>query len=276
MDQFDYSDEALQPTRDSAAIIWNILTVVVLLLSMCVCVGVVAILIDPNVALTPFPPPTMPVEVELPTVTPTPRSVLPATWTPTVTTELTLTPTLTNTLVPTATQPTVTATSAVETPSQTPGDNEPTATQGGETTTPTPTEEQTTPTPTESMPFVLHPGDPVAINNIGYPELGCNWLGVGGRAFDLSGAPLEQGLFVQVGGVLDSELVEMLGVVGMVETYGPGSYEFVLGDEPIESSQSLWVQLFDQAMLPLSEQISFDTFADCEMNLILINFNQVR
>ena len=57
MDQFDYSDDALQPTRDSAAIIWNILTVVVLLLTLCVCVGVTAILINPQVSFNPFPPP---------------------------------------------------------------------------------------------------------------------------------------------------------------------------------------------------------------------------
>ena len=53
-------------------------------------------------------------------------------------------------------------------------------------------------------------------------------------------------------------------------------YEFVLGDTPIPSTQLLWVQLFDQAMLPLSEQINFDTFEECDKNLILINFNQVR
>jgi hypothetical protein len=126
------------------------------------------------------------------------------------------------------------------------------------------------------MPFVLHPGDPVAINNIGHQELGCNWMGVAGRAFDLSGAPIEQGLFVQLGGTLNEEPVEMLGMLGMVSTYGPGSYEFVLGDTPVASTQELWVQLFDQAMLPLSEQIYFDTFEDCDKNLILINFNQVR
>ena len=68
----------------------------------------------------------------------------------------------------------------------------------------------------------------------------------------------------------------MLGMVGMVTTYGPGSYEFVLGDQPVDSTQALWVQLFDQAMLPLSDQVYFDTFADCDKNLILINFNQVR
>jgi hypothetical protein len=264
MDQFDYSDEALQPTRDSAAIIWNILTVVVLLIAMCVCVGVVAILVNPYVSINPFPPPTLPVKVELPTVTPTPRSVLPATWTPTVTTLPTLTPTRTNTPVPTATQLPDTLTPAVETPSQT---NGPTATQVADTETPT---------PTEGMPFILHPGDPVAIANIGYPELGCDWMGVAGQAFDLSLAPIEEGLFVQLGGILGDELVEMLDMVGRVDTYGPGSYEFVLGDEPIESSQTLWVQLFDQAMLPLSEQISFDTYADCDKNLILIHFNQTR
>ena len=101
-------------------------------------------------------------------------------------------------------------------------------------------------------------------------------MGVAGRAFDLSRAPIEEGLFVQLRGNLDGEPVEMLGMLGMVNTYGPGSYEFELGDTPIASTQMLWVQLLDQAMLPLSEQVYFDTFEDCDKNLILINFNQVR
>lgn len=126
------------------------------------------------------------------------------------------------------------------------------------------------------MPFVLHSGDPVAISNVGHTELGCKWTGVGGRVFDLSGAPITQGVFIQLGGTFDGKPVEMLGMVGMVNYYGPGSYEFVLGDDPMNSEQLLWVQLIDQANLPLSDQIYFDTFSSCDKNLILINFNQVR
>jgi len=264
MDSFDYSDDALEPAQDSAALIWNILTVVVVLMTLCICIGVGFLLINPQSPINPFPPPTLPVEAEYPTATPTPKSVLPPTWTPAPTEPATQTPNPTNTAIPTNTVPAVsTSTLALQTgtpviSTETPGDNQPTS------------------TPSEGMPFVLHPGDPVAINNIGHPELGCNWMGTAGRAFDLSGAPIEQGLFVQMGGTLNEEPVEMLGMLGMVDTYGPGSYEFVLGDTPIESTQTLWVQLFDQAMLPLSEQINFDTFADCDQNLILINFNQVR
>lgn len=268
MDSFDYSDESLQSTRDSAGVIFNILTVIVLLMTLCICIGVGVLLVNPQNALNPFPPPTKPVEAEFPTATPTPRSVLPPTWTPAPTILPTQTPVPTNTLVPTnTTTPTESlASPTVEAPSETPGEGQPTATPS----------EEPAPTPTQSMPFALHPGDPVAINNIGYPDLGCDWMGVGGRAFDLSGAAIEQGLFVQLGGTLNEETVEMLGMIGMVDNYGPGSYEFVLGDQPIASTQTLWVQLFDQSMLPLSEQILFDTYVDCEKNLILINYNQVR
>ena len=116
----------------------------------------------------------------------------------------------------------------------------------------------------------------MAIENIFYPGLDCKWMGVAGQAFDLSGAAIEEGIFVQLKGTLQGEPIEILGTVGMVTTYGPGSYEFVLGDTPIASSQTIWVQLFDAAMLPLSDQVYFDTFAECDKNLILINFNQIR
>ena len=273
MDSFDYSDDALEATQDSTALIWNILTVVVVLMTVCMCAGFGLLLINPQSSLNPYPRPTMPVEAEMPTVTPTPKSVLPPTWTPTITLVATQTPVPTSTFVPTSTVPPIDTETPPDPsptgilPSETPGEGQPTE---------TPVLVTPSPTASEGMPFVLHPGDPVAINNIGHQELGCNWMGAAGRAFDLSGAPIEQGLFVQLGGTLNDEPVEMLGMLGMVSTYGPGSYEFVLGDTPIDSTQMLWVQLFDQAMLPLSEQIYFDTFADCDKNLILINFNQVR
>ena len=265
MDSFDYTDEALQPGRDSAAIIWNILTVIVLLMALCICVGVVALLINPQMSINPYPPPTMPAPFLTPTVTPTPKSVLPPTWTPTAPPQATIVPSPTNTAVPTDTPP------AVESP--TPPIVIPPNT---EVPTQTPGEGLATSTPSEGMPFVLHPGDPVAIENIFYPGLNCAWMGVAGQVFDLSSAPVEEGIFVQLQGTLEGEPIKILGTVGMVTTYGPGSYEFVLGDKPVESTQTLWVQLFDQAMLPLSDQVYIDTFADCDKNLILINFNQVR
>ena len=266
MDSFDYSDDGLEPAQDSAAIIWNILTVVVVGMTICLCIGFGTLLINPQSSLNPFPPPTRPVEAEFPTATPTPKSVLPPTWTPAPTLFATDTPPPTNTEVPTNTAPVL----------ETPTPAQPSQTQEVGQPTNTPVLVTPSATASEGMPFVLHPGDPVAINNIGHQELGCNWMGVAGRAFDLSGAPIEQGLFVQLVGTLNGEEIEMLGMLGMVATYGPGSYEFVLGETPIDSTQQLYVQLFDQAMLPLSEQIYFDTFADCDKNLILINFNQVR
>lgn len=266
MDSFDYSDDGLEPAQNSTAIIWNILTVVVVVMTICLCIGFGSLLINPQSSINPFPPPTRPVEAEFPTATPTPKSVLPPTWTPAPTIFATDTPLPTNTQVPTNTAPVL----------ESPTPAEPTQTQEVGQPTNTPVLVTPSATASEGMPFVLHPGDPVAINNIGHQELGCNWMGVAGRAFDLSGAPIEQGLFVQLKGIVNGEEVEMLGMLGMVATYGPGSYEFVLGETPIESSQLLYVQLFDQAMLPLSNQIYFDTFADCDKNLILINFNQVQ
>ena len=61
---------------------WDILSIIGLI-SICVLMVVfVQIAMDPNSSLNPFPPPTMPAMLDLPTSTPTLRS-LPATWTAT-------------------------------------------------------------------------------------------------------------------------------------------------------------------------------------------------
>ena len=44
----------------------------------------------------------------------------------------------------------------------------------------------------------------------------------------------------------------------------------------IESTATLAVQLVDQAMMPISNRVIVDTTPDCDKNLILVNFKQVR
>jgi hypothetical protein len=248
MDSFDYHEEVIRPKRDISSIMLNALTGLIILMALCIGSVFLMIFINPYIGFNPFPPPTLPALASFPTATPTPRLKMPPTWTPTPTLVPTLTRTPEPTLAPTP-QP-VAGTPATQLPQST-------GTAG-------------------DMPFVLHPGDPVAIPNIGHPEAGCNWIGVAGRAFNMSGAPIAQGLFVQLAGKLGGQDVEMLSMTGTATQYGEGGYEFTLGEKPVASQETLWVQLFDPAMLPLSDKVFFNTFSECNKNLTLVNFNQIR
>ena len=82
---------------------------------------------------------------------------------------------------------------------------------------------------------------------------------------------------VRIGGVLAGAVVDGLTLTGLTTAYGTvGFYEFPMGDEPVASQQSVWVQLIDQGGLPMSDKIYFDTFDNCDKNLIFVNFKQVR
>ncbi len=81
MDSFDYQDHT-QPPRKVSALVWNVLTVIVLLVAACVTMAFFSLFFNPYSAFNPFPPPTLPARAEMPTITPTPRGVLPPTWTP--------------------------------------------------------------------------------------------------------------------------------------------------------------------------------------------------
>lgn len=256
MDAFDYQDE-IRPSRTPASLAWTVVTGLVLLATVCVVGAFLAIFFNPQIGLNPFPPPTIPALAEFPTPTPTARNVLPPTWTPTFTTEPTSTPTPEPT-------PSPTEAPTSESPTEAPVEETPLA------GTVEPVD-----TPAGGMPYTLQQGDPVAIPNIGHPDQGCNWMGVAGQATGLNKEPVV-GLFVQLGGNLQGQSFDRLSMTGTATQYGSAGYEFTLGDEPVASNDTLWVQLFDQAMLPLSEQFFFDTFGDCNQNLILINFRQVR
>lgn len=251
MDSFDYQDYS-QPSRNVSGLVWNTLTVLVLISVLCVGLGFLVIFINPSSAFNPFPPPTLPAELAFPTITNTPRSVLPATWTPQPTGE----PTATETPRPTATQiPTETPFSLF---------------------TETPTSE-VSPTPVLGMPYDVAPGSPVAISSVTFhPEAGCNWMGVAGQVLDLSGAPVSTGVVIQLSGVYGGQFVEKTSLTGIAPQYGQAGYEFYLGDTPIASNETLWVQLLDQAGAPLSSKIYFQTFEDCERNLVFLNFKRVR
>ena len=223
-------------------IVFNLLTA----LSLIACVAVISVFLvlfsNPYIALNPFPPPTMPWMVTPSTLTPTPPR-LPPTWTltPTITeTPLPVTPTNTEVVIPTVTL-----------------------------------------TATEIFPVGVYTyaieGNPVAMANTTFhPDESCAWQGIAGRVVDLQGRHVV-GVTVLLTGVYDNREISMNTITGGASAwYGESGYEFILGSTPIESTGTLMVQLVDQSLVPISDQEVFNTYTDCDKNLILINFKQIR
>jgi len=248
MDAFDYVEtRPAPPPKDVSGLIWNILTVVVLLLVLLVAGVFLLIFMNPNVGLNPFPPDKAPFPLFAvnPTATNTPLISLPPTWTPAPTEEPSPTPTLKPTLTPW--------------PSPTPfAMPEDTPTPGG-------------------MSFIVLQGSPKASPNIFHMDRGCNWSGVYGQVRDLSGRPLS-GMIVHLGGMMgDKSFDGQATVTGLVSYNGEAGFEFELGDEPVASTGRMWVQLVDiSEKIPLSDKVYFDTFDDCDKNMIVVYFVQVK
>lgn len=246
MDKWDYIDSN-RIRRRRVALVWNLLTVLMLLATLCVVVVFMSVFINPNSGWNFFPPATLPPAIALPTLTPTPRQILPPTWTPV--------PSITPTWTPTATMPPTETPFPLFTPSTTP---EATVASTG-------------------LPFDINTGSPIAISSVAFhPEAGCNWMGVAGQVLNMSGAPVSTGVVIKLGGELDGVDKEITSLTGTARQYGDAGYEIVLASKPIASQGTLWLQLLDQAGLPMSPRITFDTFEACDKNLIFINFRQVR
>jgi hypothetical protein len=84
------------------------------------------------------------------------------------------------------------------------------------------------------------------------------------------------GIVVRLAGNLDGKLVELTTVSGISPEYGKSGFEFVLGNTPVDSRDTIYVQLLDQAGLPLSDRIYIDTSSDCKKNLVLVRFKKNR
>lgn len=239
-----------KPKVNFLSMIWNLGTLYFLLSTICVAGFAIAIYISPNSGVNPWPPktPTPPTPIYLPTVTPTEFTGPP----PTPTYLPTEGPSPTEDLAPTETLAFL----------------------------PTPTDVVFgTPTPTvlseSDYPYQLQLGNPIQLaSTIYHPSLACNFLGVGGQAIDKNAAPV-LGFAVHVTGTVNGEMIEFLTFTGAASQYGPGGYEQIIADAPLDSTEKLQVQLVDQQGIPLSPVIVFDTFDDCSKNVILINFIEV-
>ena len=251
MDSFDISEVKGPPSRKiTSNMVWNILTILSLVSICCVVSAVTIIFINPNSNLNPFPPPTMNPALWTPTPTVTLRFKLIPSWTPTSTA---IPATETSTPVPTNTPEATNSMVEIPTATETAGN-----------------------TTADIYAFELQDGSPAAISGDEFHQKAdCNWSGVAGQATSLNGEAVK-GLFVELGGSLPELAdVDNLAMTGLAPQYGQGGFEFTLSNQLIATTGTLWIQLLDQQNLPLSERIYFDTYADCEKNLVIIYFNQV-
>jgi hypothetical protein len=235
----------------SAIQLWDILTIGVLLITLCIGAYFLAVFLNPDIAANPFSPQRMAGRlVPTPTITPL---AMPATWTPTATPYIPPTdtplPTFTSVYTPTL--------FSLVPPTQTP---KPTAT--------------TKPSATPKAPYSAKVE---YISSSKYrPEFGCAWQGVAGIVLDKNNA---HHIYVQVLliGTLGGEPINNITVSGTApQYYGASGFEFQLGSTLKDSSKTLFLQLRDQGGMPLSENIYINTYNDCNRNMVFVTFRENR
>jgi hypothetical protein len=96
-----------------------------------------------------------------------------------------------------------------------------------------------------------------------------------GQTLDVKKNPV-LGLQIRLGGSVPGKSFNpaLTTLTGIVTTYGPSGFEFDLQIAPVTSKESLWLQLYDQSGMPLSEQVFLTTYADCKKNMIYVRFTQ--
>jgi hypothetical protein len=226
--------------------VWDILSILVLLLTVCLVGYFALVFINPASQLNFLPPGAAPFGNHIPTFTVTPLQMQP-TWTPSPTIAVTPSDTPRPTITP---LPTNTAFSLVP-PTKTPK-----------------------PSPTPKAPFSA-PSVTQVESTVIHPDLACSWAGIGGTVVDANNSPVI-GTVVVLRGTLNGSTIEQQTVSGINKEYGPSGFEFVLGSAPVESNKTLYVQLVDQQNIPLSDPVQITTSTDCSKNLVMIRFKKNR
>jgi len=223
--------------------VWDILSIAVLVLTACVAGYFALVFFDPNSSLNVLPP-TGPL-ANTPTSTAEPIKLEP-TWTASPTLEMTATSTPRPTWTPIFTDTPFSLVPPTRTPK---------------------------PSATPKAPFsaTVQQVDSTII----HPEFACNWAGIGGTVVDTNNSDII-GTVVVLRGFLDGKTVDLTTVSGINKEYGQSGYEFVLGNTPVASNKTLYVQLVDQSGVPLSDKVEVTTSADCAKNLIIVRFKKNR
>jgi hypothetical protein len=110
-------------------------------------------------------------------------------------------------------------------------------------------------------------------SSIIHQDLACNWQGVGGTVVDSNNADMS-GMVIRLVGTYNGKSKSEPTVSGVAPAYGKSGYEFFLGTVPLSSRGELYLQILDQAGLPLSDNIYIDTYSDCSKNLVLVRFKK--
>jgi hypothetical protein len=243
----DFDFDGTQSKRSGAPMqIWDMLSLLVLVLTVCLVGYFAMIFFNPASSLNPLPPGGGLFGDPLPTFTVTPLQLEP-TWTASPTLALTPSETPRPTITPI---PTNTSFSLVP-PTKTPK-----------------------PTRTPRAPFTAVSVSQVE-STIIHPELTCNWAGIGGTVVDANNSPVI-GTVIVLRGTLSGSTVEQQTVSGINKEYGPSGFEFVIGSAPVASNKTLYVQLVDQQNIPLSDPVQITTSAECGKNLVMIRFKKNR
>jgi len=240
-DDFNFDGEQSRP-QSAPMQMWDILSILVLVLTACAGAYFVFIFLNPTSSYNILPPGGR--GPQIPTLTVTPQQ-LQATWTPSPT--LALTPS--NTPRPTFT-PFFTSTPFSLVP-------------------PTKTSK---PTSTPKAPFSATSSQ--VESTVIHPDLACNWAGIGGTVVDANNSPVI-GTVVVLRGTLNGSTVEQQTVSGINKEYGPSGFEFVLGNAPV-ASNTLYVQLVDLQNIPLSDKVPVETSSECNKNLVIVRFKKNR
>ncbi len=249
--------------------IFDVITVIFVVLTVGVAAVSVLILNNPNTALNPFPPPTAAPIIELPTLTPsatiTPTST--ATGTPTATPTATATGTPTDTPTPTITAtptdtPTPVLPGAVEVlPTQPAGLDD-----GSGGAVPGSSDMGVTPAPEVTLSAFPFTAPDVRYEAYTGAE-GCQWLGIAGTVAGMVGEPLP-GLAIELRG----DNYRNVQFSGSAAQWGVSGFEFQLGSAPRSATYTL--QVLSATGGAISDQITVETGNTCQSNVAIVELTQ--
>lgn len=240
-DEFDFDGKPSR-ARGAGMQLWDLLTVIVLIATACAVGYFVLIFLNPTSSLNVLPPGGAGFGPQPPTATITPLQLEP-TWTASPTIALTPSETPRPTFTPISTDTPVSLFPPTRTPK---------------------------PTNTPKAPFSASTSQ--VESTLIYPDLACNWAGIGGTVVNANNSPII-GQVIVLRGTLDGKSIEQQTVSGINKAYGESGFEFVLGNTPVAST-TLYVQLVDLNGLPLSDKISVPTAGECTKNLVLVRFKK--
>jgi hypothetical protein len=119
--------------------------------------------------------------------------------------------------------------------------------------------------------YLYQPGTPIAVNDFLQTDGICAGMQIAGQVFN-NNEPINDVIIKVSGSLGGNDDILIYAISGGEPRLGPVGYRIDLSDQLANTKNMIFIQLINSSGVSISPMMPIETYADCDRNLIIVNF----